>query len=172
MWMLSHLTTLTGEQDVQLALIIRGVGLGFLFTPINLVAYSSLKGPEIQQGSGLINLTRQLGGSFGIALLGTYVTNMTRFHREQLAQHIYSGNPLLLERQQEYIQLLLTKGVTFAQAQGASLGLINRAVNDQAMTMSYNNAFLLIMLSFFVAAPAVFLLKPPKAAVAPPPDAH
>ena len=61
-----------GEADVRFALIIRGAGLGFLFTPINNVAYASLKPSEAQQAAGLINLARQLGGSFGIAILATY----------------------------------------------------------------------------------------------------
>ena len=175
MWMLSHLTTQTGEADVRTALIIRGIGLGFLFTPLNLVAFGSLKGPEIQQGAGLINLTRQMGGSFGIALLGTYVTNMTRFHKQHLSEYIYSGNAVVLERQQQSIQLFLTKGYSLAQAQGASLGMLSRTVTEQAMTMAYNNAFTLIMLVFFVVSPAIFLLKVPKKAPGtsgPPADAH
>ena len=76
-----------------LALIIRGAGLGFLFTPINNVAYASLKPSEAQQASGLINLARQLGGSFGIAILATYVTVHTQFHRVDLLANIYPGQP-------------------------------------------------------------------------------
>ncbi|MBC7804835.1 MAG: DHA2 family efflux MFS transporter permease subunit [Akkermansiaceae bacterium] len=173
MWMLSHLTTQTGEADVRLALLVRGIGLGFLFTPLNLVAFGSLKGPEIQQGAGLINLTRQMGGSFGIAVLGTYVTNMTHFHRGHLSEYVYAGNPALLERQQEHMQLLLAHGYSFAQAQGISLGLISRTVAEQAMTMAYNNSFTLIMLTFFAVSPAILLLRAPKAAAGgPPADAH
>ena len=56
---------------MRLALIIRGAGLGLLFTPINNVAYGNLEPSEAQQASGLINLSRQLGGSFGIAILAT-----------------------------------------------------------------------------------------------------
>lgn len=172
MWMLSHLTTQTGEADVRLALIVRGIGLGFLFTPLNLVAFGSLRGPEIQQGAGLINLTRQMGGSFGIAALGTYVTNMTKFHRQHLGEYVYSGNPALLERQQEQIQLLVSHGYSYAQAQGLSIGLIARSVTEQAMTMAYNNSFTLIMLTFFAVSPAILLLRAPKAAAGPPVDAH
>ena len=48
MWDLGHLTTNSGEPDVRIALIVRGAGLGFLFTPINNVAYASLKPSEAQ----------------------------------------------------------------------------------------------------------------------------
>ena len=52
MWDLGHLTTNAGEPDVRLALIIRGAGLGFLFTPINNVAYASLKPQRGAAGGG------------------------------------------------------------------------------------------------------------------------
>ena len=163
MWMLSHVTTQSGEADMQIALIVRGIGLGFLFTPLNQVAFAALKGPEIQQGSGLISLMRQLGGSFGIAFLGTYLTNMTRFHNQRLLENLTPGNPLLLERQQMIIANLIANGYSQAQAQGASLGLIARGVGQQASTLAYENAFIVIMLSFAVAAPTILLLKRPKA---------
>jgi drug resistance transporter, EmrB/QacA subfamily len=161
MWDLGHLTAQSGEPDVRLALIIRGLGLGFLFTPINLVAFSGLRGREIQQGAGMINLTRQLGGSFGIAVLSTYVTNTTRFHQQILSEHLYPGNPWLVERQQVLAQQMIEHGVAPSSAAGATLGLINRTVATQAQTMSYNSAFLLIMICFVVTAPIVLLLRRP-----------
>jgi len=62
------------------------------------VAYASLKPSEAQQASGLINLARQLGGSFGIAILATYVTVHTQIHRVDLVTNTYPGNPLVEER--------------------------------------------------------------------------
>ncbi len=73
MWRLGHLTVDAGEPEARYALIIRGLGLGFLFTPINNVAYANLKPSQAQQASGLINLSRQLGGSFGIAIITTFL---------------------------------------------------------------------------------------------------
>ena len=87
-----------GEPDVRLALIVRGAGLGFLFTPINNVAYASLKPSEAQQAAGLINLARQLGGSFGIAILATYLTVHTQIHRVDLLANVYAGRPEVEER--------------------------------------------------------------------------
>jgi DHA2 family multidrug resistance protein len=162
MWMLGHLTTQSGVPDTRLALIIRGAGLGFLFTPINLVAFASMRPNEIQQASGLINLCRQLGGSFGIAILGTYIQNQTVFHRNVLAAHLYPGNPALIERQQELQALLISKGYTAAQASQAWVGLLYQQVQREAATMSYNDGFLLILIIFAFAAPAVLFLRRPK----------
>ena len=91
MWKLGHLTTDAGEGDVRVALMVRGAGLGLLFVPINNVAYGSLEPKDAQQAAGLINLARQLGGSFGIAILATFVTVHTQYHRADLVTNVYAG---------------------------------------------------------------------------------
>jgi DHA2 family multidrug resistance protein len=133
-----------------------------ILMPIDLVAFAGLKPNEIQQGSGLINLTRQLGGSFGIAILGTYVQNQTVFHRSIIGENIYSGNPAVQERLQAIAGNLVAHGYAPAVAQSMAIGQINSTVTRQAATMAYNNAFILILVVFFCTLPAVLLLKPPK----------
>lgn len=162
MWKLGHLTTQAGEADARLPLIIRGVALGFLFTPINNVAYASLEPHEAQQASGLINLSRQLGGSFGIAILTTYLTNHIQQHRVDLVTNLYAANPQLVQRQQMILQGLLARGVPSGTAQQTSLTALEGIVMRQASMLAYNDAWILILLSFVVAAPAIFFLRKPR----------
>ncbi len=164
MWDLAHLTTLSGEADTQFALILRGAGLGLLFTPINLAALNSLKGSEIAQGASMLNLMRQLGGSFGIAALSTYITNRTAYHYNNLASHIYRGNPVFEQRSAMIAGNLMGHGYDHAGAQHAALQLIGGTVVQQAMTMAYNDGFLLIGLSMVLVSPAVMLIRSNKKA--------
>jgi DHA2 family multidrug resistance protein len=166
MWQLGHLTTQAGESDAQLALIIRGVGLGCLFTPINQVAYGNLDPRIAQQASGLINLSRQLGGSFGIAILSTYVTTHAQLHRVDLVANTYAANPAFMQRQQGIIAGLIAHGVPVVTAQHTSFAMLERMIMQQAMMLSYNDAWILILLSFVVVSPAVLLLRKPKAGAA------
>ena len=167
MWMLGHLSIASGEPDTRLALIIRGFGLGFLFTPINFVVFSSLKGPETQQASGLINLARQLGGSFGIAFLNTYIANAQAYHRVVLVSNLYPGNPLYTQSIAGAAANIVTRtGISLADAQMGAMRLIDGRVMAQAATMSYNDAFLLLGMTFVFSIPAVFLLHKPKKAQA------
>src|SRR5262249_28717049 len=99
MWRMGHLTTAAGEADARYPLIWRGIALGFLFTPINNVAYANLHPSEAQQASGLINLARQLGGSFGIAILTTFLDHQVALHRADLVANTYATNPLFAQRQ-------------------------------------------------------------------------
>ncbi len=173
MWDLGHLTSVSGEPDARLALIVRGFGLGCLFTPINLAALSSLKGAEIAQGASLLNLMRQLGGSFGIACLGTLITNSTASHRAMLATHLYVGNPVVEERLHLLQGALIARGYDALSAQQGALSILERTIRVQATVMSYNEAFLFIGLTVVLVSPCVLLLRPRKGgAPAAQADAH
>ena len=158
MWMLGHLSPQSGEPDTQLGLIVRGLGLGFLFAPINFIVFASLKPQEIQQASGLINLARQLGGSFGIAYLNTYISNMTAYHRANLVSHLDSGNALFAARRLSAAAHFAANGYGPEAARQAALHSLDRTVQVNASTMAYNDAFLLLGITFVLAIPAIFLL--------------
>jgi DHA2 family multidrug resistance protein len=172
MWDLGHLTTDAGEADVRFALIIRGAGLGFLFTPINNVAYASLKPSEAQQASGLINLSRQLGGSFGIAILATYVTVHTQIHRLDLLANVYPGNPMVDQRLRVLTAMLVTHGYGPVAAQQGALALLDQETMRQASMLSYNDAWMLLLLTFICVAPAILLLRKPRGRSGAPAEAH
>lgn len=159
MWMLGHLTIFSGVDDTRIALIVRGFGLGFLFIPITVSAFSTLKGQEIAQGASLFNLARQLGGSFGIAVLNTYVTNQTAYHRTNLVTNTFTGNNIFSQRVDSMTHMMQSQGLSVTAAHSAALQMIDSSIQAQAMTMSYNDAFLLLGLTFVAAFPAVLLLK-------------
>lgn len=166
MWKLGHLTTAAGEAEARIPLIIRGMALGLLFTPINNAAYGSLKPQEAQQAAGLINLSRQLGGSFGIAILSTYFTRHVQYHRADLVQNVTAGNPAFEQRFQGMVQTLMAHGASLVDAQKGAMAMIDRSLMRQASMLAYNDAWLLILLSFLVVMPAVFLLRKPSARAA------
>jgi DHA2 family multidrug resistance protein len=171
-WDLGHLSVLAGEGDVRWPLIIRGLGLGMLFTPINNVAYAALRPEEAQQAAGLINLSRQLGGSFGIAILINYVTNRTQYHRVDLLQNVYLGNPLLDERLRSFTALLQANGYGPDAAQAGAAKLVELQVVQQASMLSFNDGWILILLAFVLVSPAILLLRRHKGGAGMPVDAH
>ena len=172
MWKLGHLTPQAGEADVRYALIYRGLALGFLFTPINNVAYGVLEPSEAQQASGLINLSRQLGGSFGIAILSTYVTTHTAIHRADLISNLYNTNPALIARQHGVVSGLIAQGMPAVTAVQTWYAMLDGTVTRQAAMLSYNDAWIMIMLTFVVVSPAILLLRAPKIRTGPAPDMH
>ncbi|MEO5674402.1 MAG: DHA2 family efflux MFS transporter permease subunit, partial [Chitinophagales bacterium] len=74
----------SGWGDFALPLIVRGLGLSLLFVPLTTLALSGLTGKDIAQGTGLNNMMRQLGGSFGIAMITTILHLRQGYHRNIL----------------------------------------------------------------------------------------
>ena len=171
MWQMGHLTTMAGESDVRSALILRGFGLGMLFVPINNAAYGSLEPAEAQQAAGLINLSRQLGGSFGIALLVNYVSKHTQYHRADLVSNLVSGSPLTDARVQLLTSGFMSRGLATLDAKRAALAALNGQVMQQASMLSFNDAWLFILIAFIGVSPAILLLRKPNSSGAPV-DAH
>ena len=170
-WNLGHLSVAAGEADVRFPLIIRGFALGFLFAPINNAAYGNIDPKIAQQASGLINLARQLGGSFGIAALSTYLTNHIKFQRASLVEHVNVGNPLAESRIAAIQQSFQARGFDADTAHRMALGALDGSVMKQATMLAYNDCWMLILISFVVTVPAIFLLRKPKGKAAPV-DAH
>ena len=71
-----------------------GVGTAFLFVPINTISFAFLGKKKINNATGLINLFRNIGGSFGISLMATLLTRRTQFHTKILTPHISNLNPV------------------------------------------------------------------------------
>jgi DHA2 family multidrug resistance protein len=173
MWRMGHLTTVAGEADVRAALLIRGFGLGMLFVPINSVAYTSLEPSEAQQAAGLINLARQLGGSFGIALLANYVSKHTEYHRADLVSSLVTGSVLTDSRIAQLTAAFVSRGMALLDAKRAALLALNAEVMQQASMLSFNDAWLFILIAFVGVSPAILLLRKPKPGASEMPvDAH
>ncbi len=162
MWMMGHLTTSAGAGDVRAALLVRGVGLGLLFVPINSVAYASIKPQEAQQASGWINLSRQLGGAFGIAVLLNQLSKSTQHFRVDLVSSISSGNVLTEERLQLLTRGFMSKGMDMQTAHQSALAAINGQVQQQATMLGFNDSWIFILIVFLLVSPSILLLGKPK----------
>ena len=79
-WMRDIMTPDTGEEHMFWPLIVRGIGLGFLFVPITTLSLSGLKGKSIGEGAAFTGMMRQLGGSFGIAIITTFIARFGQEH--------------------------------------------------------------------------------------------
>ena len=158
MWMMGHLTTAAGADDVRVALLVRGVGLGLLFVPINSAVYRTVKPAEAQQAAGLINLSRQLGGAFGIAVLANQINKMTQMHRVDLASAVSSGAPIVEQRLQMLTQGFLGRGLDIRAAHQAALSALNGQMQRQASMLSFNDAWMFVLLVFVLVSPSILLL--------------
>jgi len=153
------LTPSTGEEHFFWLLIIRGVGLGLLFVPITTLSLSTLKGKEIGDGAAFTGMMRQLGGSFGIALITTYISRHNMLHRADLVSHLDPTKPEVQSRLQGLTQMFMGKGSAYNVAHEQALKMIDLSVTKQAVVLSYMDVFLGIGLVFLLCVPFVLIIK-------------
>lgn len=162
LWSYTLITPFTGEDDFFWSLMVRGVGLGFLFVPVTTLALSSLKGKEIGQGAAFTGMVRQLGGSFGIALISTYISRRTVQHRADLAAHISPYDFDVQQRLAGMKAMFLSNGSAVDQAGMQATKLMDAMIMRQAALLTYMDVFLGIGIFFLVCVPVVLLLRPAK----------
>jgi len=170
-WMLSKSTLASGTGDFFWPLVIRGFGMALLFVPLTTLAMQDLKGAEIGQGSGLNNMSRQLGGSFGIAALTTLIHVRQGFHRSNLLTNVNEYNPAFLQKLNALTNGFMAKGASFLDAKLMAMKAIEGSVIKQTMLLTYNDAYWVAGLIMLFSIPLLYLQKFKKN-VNVPTDAH
>jgi DHA2 family multidrug resistance protein len=151
------LTPDTGSDAFFWILVIRGIGLGLLSIPITTMSLSTLRGLEIGQGAALSGMMRQLGGSFGVALISTYLTRDIQIHRGDLVSKISMNNPIAQQRIQMMTKGFEAKGMAMNTAGKTAYQVLDRIVDLQATVLSYMDVFLWVGVMFLFCVPFVLI---------------
>ena len=158
-WLLSNSTLESGTGDFFWPLIIRGIGMAILFVPLTTLAVSGLQGKQIGQGTGLNNMMRQLGGSFGVAILTTLIHVKSGEVRSALLSNTNSFNPAYVQRKEGMVQMLMGKGYNLLDAQQASDRMMEGNIIRQTMLVTYDHMYMLIGFFVLAAIPVIYLQK-------------
>ncbi len=159
MWMLSGSTSESGTDDMMAAILLRGLGLGFLFLSITLIAFSDLNSRNLACGIGLFNTGRQLGGLMGVAGLQTLIDHNVFANAVVLGANVTPGGTAVIERLTTTTAMLSVKGMDAAAAGRAAVSLLGRVVSGQATVIAFDTAFIAVALLFVVAAPMLVGIK-------------
>ncbi len=92
--------------------IYQTIALPFLFIPINTVAYDGLPAEKTNQGSALMNVARNLGGSIGISVANVILTQRTQMHQSRLVENTIPSSPALQSTLNKTTQYFIQQGST------------------------------------------------------------
>ncbi len=148
-------------ESISLNLIYRAIGMALLTVPLSTLAVSSLEAKDMPQGTAINNMMRQLGGSFGISIINTYIARQMMQHRTDLISHLTLDNLGVTERLRAYTKLFENKGFEFHDAQQRALAVLEKSVVKQSFLLSYIDAYIFIGMIFTLALPLllIFLKK-------------
>ena len=158
-WGYKILTPDTGKDAFFWMLIVRGVALGMLFIPITALSLSGLKGQQIGQGAAFTGMMRQLGGSFGVALITTFMARRNVQHRSDLLSHLDVNNPAVMQRVQGIQHSFMAKGIPADRALQNGYQSLDFMVTKQAAVLSYMDVFLYLGAMFLICVPFVLMVK-------------
>jgi DHA2 family multidrug resistance protein len=158
MWYSTTLTPTASFDYFAWVRIYQVVGLPFLFIPINTVAYDGLPPDKTNQGSALINVARNLGGSIGISLANVVLVQREQFHQSRLVENTTPSSPIFHSTVEQITNYFTAHGVSAADAAGKTMALIGQMIQTQATILAYIDVFHLCAIVAALMIPLVLVL--------------
>ncbi len=138
------------EARIVVTGFIQGAGLGFLFVPLSVVTFATLPAASRGDGTGLYNLSRNIGSSVGISVVTALLAENVQVNHADIAAYITPFNPVLHMPAMEQ---------AMNPYSAAGRGPLDAMITSQATMISYMDDFKLLMLTCLAVMPLVFLLR-------------
>ena len=133
--------------------------MGMLFIPITTLSLSTLKGQQIGQGAAFTGMMRQLGGSFGVAIITTFMSRQNMLHRSDLVSKLNVNDAAVQQRVAGLQHNFISKGMSPDVALKSGYKTLEYAVTKQAAVLSYMDVFLYLGVMFLICIPFVLMVK-------------
>ena len=159
MWGYKILTPATPRSAFDWMLILRGIAMALLFIPITTLSLSTLKGREIGEGAAFTGMMRQLGGSFGVAVIITFMSRRSMLHRSDLVSKLDVTDPAVQNRIIASQHGIMSRGIDSFTANQGAIKFIDLSVSKQVAVLSYMDVFLYLGVLFLLCAPIILFAK-------------
>jgi MFS transporter, DHA2 family, multidrug resistance protein len=120
------------------------IGLGFLFTPITLVAYVGVPAEKNNSVAGIANFMRNMGSSVGTSLVTTLIARRSQFHQLRLVEKARVDNPNFTNSAHGLSQHFAGAGLSKHEALATAYAQIYQAVQAQAASLAYIDTFMVL----------------------------
>jgi DHA2 family multidrug resistance protein len=169
MYRLSELSLQTGFWSFVTVWTFSRAGMPFLFVPINVMAFAYVPREKTNSATGLINLTRNLGGSVGISLVAAAQSHLAQVSQSTLAGNVSAISPLYTARVHQLQGALLAAGSDPTQAAKQAQAILYGEMLRQSSMVAYVDVFRLLAWLCVGLIPLMFFMKPAKRGAAAPP---
>jgi len=142
--------------------VVRALGQPLVLIPLLSLATADIPAKESGSASALFNMMRNMGGSMGIALLSTLITNREHLHSVRIGSSVTASSPYLVARLSSLTNMLVMKGLDPVTAGRTALQMINGSVSEQAYLLAYGDAFYVIAAIMAGSAFLLFFVGKPK----------
>lgn len=172
-WLDTSLTAFSAADDFTLSQLLRGVGQMLAMMPLNQASMAAVTREESGDAAGLYNMARNLGGSMGLAVIGTFIDRRNALHEDMIGSTVSANAQLTQDRVAMSAAGHMAQVGDYAHAKLQAIAEIALQIQQQALVMTYSETFYALGLAMLVCIPLALLIKTPKpGAAAAPSEAH
>jgi DHA2 family multidrug resistance protein len=157
------LTAQSVGHDFFWSQLIRGVAQILTMMPLNQASMAAVSREDSGDAAGLYNMARNLGGSVGLAIIGTVIDRRTTFHTATIRESLTANSVMGQERIASSAANWFAQTGDMAYAKMRALGQIAVQIHMQATVMTYSETFYLLGIALLACIPLALLLKTPHA---------
>jgi DHA2 family multidrug resistance protein len=157
-FMLSDITLQVSQMRVIWPSVVNGIAISFIFVPLTTTTMSQLRQQQIGNATGIYNLTRNLGGSIGIAFVTTVLARGAQAHQALMVGHLTPLDPAFT-RQLDTVQHALARHTDAVTAKTQAYSMIYQTLDRQAHLWAFVDNFRLFGLLALGCVPLIFLFK-------------
>jgi MFS transporter, DHA2 family, multidrug resistance protein len=155
MWQMTGFSLYMGMSPIITTGLLQGFGLGFVFTPLSIVTFSTLPRHILTQGTAIFSLMRNIGSSVGIAVVEALLAENTQIVHSRLVEQLRPDNPLAR---------MPHLAAPFSLTTPEGLAALNAEATKQAAMVAYIDNFKLMMVIVIIGLPLLLLLRKPRPA--------
>ncbi|EQD29226.1 EmrB/QacA family drug resistance transporter, partial [mine drainage metagenome] len=159
MLLMTRFDTETGFQTIMWTRVFQASGMAFLFIPINTVAFSAIDTAKSSNASAIINMSRNVGGSFGISIAVTVLAREAQIHQDRLIGRVTSVSPALRAYVSMVHNHLAEHGHGGLASTHEAMGLLYQTVIKQSTMLAYIDDFRFLGVVSILLIPTVFFLR-------------
>ncbi len=156
-WQMTWITRDYDFFELLMPQVLRGIGMMLAMVPTNNIALGTLPPERVKNASGLFNLTRNLGGAVGLAVINSVLNQRTDLHISRLQEKVHWGNATATETLNMFTQRLQGMG----DASLMAMKQLSQIVHRQAVVMGFGDAFFLLTIFYVGLSVLVLFLKRP-----------
>ncbi len=153
LWQMTGFSLQMGMGPVITTGLMQGFGLGFVFTPLSIITFSTLPRQLLTQGTAIFSLMRNIGGSVGIAIVEALLAQNTQVVHSRLMERLRPDNPLAQGP---------ALHAPFSLTTPMGVAALNAEATRQAAMVAYVDDYMLMMLLVIAAVPLLLLLRRPR----------
>jgi len=151
LYMMTEFDIVMGTGPIMLSGLLQGVGMGFVFIPLNTLAFATISAKYRIDATSMFSLIRNVGSGVGISLVTAVLANMQVVNHAELAERVTLDYGPIRD---------------FAAANGGFdhiIGTINGLISQQSAMIAFLDDFKLMMWVTLASVPIILLLRRPKA---------